>query len=563
LISRKRKTKSRAWTILIFAAVCASICLGIWYIGENSSSKKRVDIKEYFGVNADEIAIIYNYSLEAAKAVSREGKLYLPLDWVSSVLNDKFYWSDEEELLIYTTPNEILYADGNSKASDGSSQIIRENDRVYIYIELVKTYTDISILSYLEDGANRIYINDKWEPEKLSVINKETKLRASVSRKSSIVRDMAKDDSVVIAAEAEAKGKESWLKVFTKDGYIGFIEKKYVSSDYKEEARYSSFEKPNYTNIVLEKPIVLGWHQITNMEANSGLSKTLENTSGLTVISPTWFSLSDNEGNYTSLADAGYVKEAHSKGLQVWVLIDNLSDKVKSEILLSHSERRKKIIDKLIKDVKTYDIDGINIDFESFKETAAKHYLQFIRELSVSCRKEGIVLSVDVPNYAAFNTFFKRDKLAEVVDYVINMGYDEHHATDTTMGSVASYNFVKNGINNTLTEVPKEKLINAVPFYVRIWKQGESKLSSRALGMSAAKSWVEENSVNLVWDGNLGQYKGEVLQSDGTAYIWLEEERSMALKIKLIKEADIAGVACWKLGLEPASIWSIVNEIKK
>lgn len=81
--------------------------------------------------------------------------------------------------------------------------------------------------------------------------------------------------------------------------------------------------------------------------------------------------------------------------------------------------------------------------------------------------------------------------------------------------------------------------------------------------MSAAKSWVEENSVNLVWDGNLGQYKGEVLQSDGTAYIWLEEERSMALKIKLIKEADIAGVACWKLGLEPASIWSIVNEIKK
>ena len=193
----------------------------------------------------------------------------------------------------------------------------------------------------------------------MSVINKETKLRASVSRKSSIVRDMAKDDSVVIAAEAEAKGKESWLKVFTKDGYIGFIEKKYVSSDYKEEARYSSFEKPNYTNIVLEKPIVLSWHQITNMEANSGLSKTLENTSGLTVISPTWFSLSDNEGNYTSLADAGYVKEAHSKGLQVWVLIDNLSDKVKSEILLSHSERRKKIIDKLIKDVKTYDIDGI------------------------------------------------------------------------------------------------------------------------------------------------------------------------------------------------------------
>lgn len=561
MVSRKRKKKSRVWIIPLLIIICIGAYFAMIYIEENSSSKRMADINAYFGVSGDKAAIIYNYNIEDFKAINREGAFYLPLEWVENSLNDKFYWSDKENLLIYTTPDEILYADAQSMSSDGKPQIIIDDGKAYVYIELVKTYTDISTLIYTDNGVNRIYVNDQWDPEKLSVISRDTKMRVSSSRKGDIVKDMVKDEDIIMVSDTRTDGNDAWIKVFTRDGYIGYVEKRRVSSDYKEEAKHSSFEKAKYTNISLEKPVILGWHQVTSAEANSGLSNLLERAGSLTVVSPTWFSLSDNEGNYTSLADAQYVNEAHARGVQVWALIDNLSDKVKSEVLFADSENRRKLIDSLIKDVNTYDIDGINIDFESFKEVAAKHYLQFIRELSVACRKEKIVLSVDVPNYASFNTFFKRDRLAEVVDYVINMGYDEHYAGDKTMGSVASYSFVKNGIADTLTQVPKEKLINAVPFYVRIWKQGENGLTSKALGIKAAKEWVDENAVNLVWDDSLGQYKGEILQSDGTAYIWMEEEKSMSLKIKLIKDADLAGVACWKLGLEPDDIWDVVNEI--
>jgi len=217
----------------------------------------------------------------------------------------------------------------------------------------------------------------------------------------------------------EQKGK--WDRVLTETGLLGYIKRKHLKNITKGN-RVSSFDKPEYTSISMNEKVVLGWHQVTATAANKNLSKVVDNTKGMNVISPTWFKLSDNNGNYTSIASKDYVDAAHSSGLKVWPLIDNFSDKISTLKILSSSTNRKKLISNLMSDAKEYEFDGINIDFESLTQDNAPHFIEFIRELSASCRNNGLVLSVDVPTPASYNMYYERDALAEVVDYVINTG---------------------------------------------------------------------------------------------------------------------------------------------
>ena len=190
------------------------------------------------------------------------------------------------------------------------------------------------------------------------------------------------------------------------------------------------------------------------------------------------------------------------------------------------------------------------------------HYIQFLRELSVKCRTNGIVLSVDNYVPASYNAFYDREEQGEIVDYVIIMGYDEHHSRSETAGSVASIGYTREALENTLEEVPAEKIIMGIPFYTRLWREatidGVTSLSSEALSMASAESVIEQYGAEPVWDEETGQYYIEY-ERDGAVYkMWQEEERSIEEKMKVIHDAQIAGVAAWRLGYETPEIWNVI-----
>ena len=387
-----------------------------------------------------------------------------------------------------------------------------------------------------------------WGTRTTAVTAKKGYIRVKGGIKSPVVAAPDKDTKVTVLEKMD-----NWSKVAAPGGYIGYIENKLLESENEEEFK-SSREPLVYESTHLDEKVVLGWHQVTNLNGNKNLDAVLENTDGINVISPTWFSLTDNSGSYQSLASRDYVDAAHEKGIQVWALLDNFSSKVQTEKLLASTTTRRKLINSLMADVETYDLDGLNMDFESLKQEAGVHYIQFLRELSVSCREKGIILSVDNYVPAAYNQFYDRKEQGIVVDYVIIMGYDEHYAGGEP-GSVASLTYVKNGIEKTLEDVPKEKVINGVPFYTRIWTETDSETKSEAVGIAKAKEWVKENQVELYWQEELGQYYGELESPAGFSYVWMEEEDSLKLKMGLIRSYDLAGVACWKLGLEDKEVW--------
>ena len=298
---------------------------------------------------------------------------------------------------------------------------------------------------------------------------------------------------------------------------------------------------------------------MTNQDANGQLLNRIANTKGLTTISPTWFSIADTDGNISSLASQEYVNYAHQQGLEVWALVDNFTEGVSTYETLSRTSSRQRLVNQLIAAAIQYGLDGINVDFEMITEDCARAYIEFIRELSIMCRINGIVLSVDNYVPTASSDHYSREEQGVFADYVIIMGYDEHYAGSEEAGSVASYSFVENGIQKTLEEVPAEKVINAVPFYTRFWKTDpDGTVSSEALGMDSADERLANNGAEAVWDEETRQYYAEFEYEGSTYQIWLEEERSIEEKMGLIREYNLAGVASWRLGYERSTIWDVI-----
>ena len=280
------------------------------------------------------------------------------------------------------------------------------------------------------------------------------------------------------------------------------------------------------------------------------------------MISPTWFKLCDNEGGYTSFASADYVQKAHDRGLEVWALIENIEykDSISMYEILSSTTTRQKLIDSLMNDLITYGIDGINVDFEQLSMDCGEHFVEFIRELSVACRKNGKVLSVD--NYVPrdFNDYYDRKEQGIVADYVIVMGYDEHYAGSKEAGSVASIDYVEDGIAQTVKEVPAEKVINAIPFYTRIWETTGDGISSQAVDMVTAEQFISNHGITAEWDENTCQNYGEYTSGDSRYQVWLEDADSIKVKLNVMENYGIGGVAEWRLGFEKPEIWDVIGE---
>lgn len=572
-----RKRPKRWLPTAISCALILVICAvaGFRYIRERySPSKERVDLNEMYQVTAaDEAAILVNNLLTEEKAKIREGEAYLSYSYVTSMLNKRIYIDERERLLLYVLPDRIEQAAEGTRLSDmagwndvaGNNAPVwyEENAVLYVSVSCIRQFTAVDFQLYEQPG--RLYVDTSWGIRQQSAVLEDTQLRRLGGIKSEIVADVAAGSQVVILDRME-----EWSEVRTAEGFIGYIQNKNLEEPAVSETS-SDFTEPEYTNLSRDYEICLVWHQVFEQTSGEALEEALSAAQGVNVIAPTWFSLSDDMGNFTSLADTGYVETAHARGLEVWALIDNFNTEVSTYEVLSRTSTRTTLIRNLMEAVRQYGLDGINIDFEGIKEDVGIHFVQFIRELSTACRQSGTVLSVDNYVPSAGTAYYDRAEQGVMADYLIIMGYDEHWRTSDA-GSTASLPFVVSGIENTLLEAPQDRVINALPFYTRVWEfdpaaevaegadplSAEYVLSSTAVGMGKARRLLEDGEAELVWNEEIGQYYGEYEQEGSLYRIWLEDIRSLQAKLNATASYDLAGIAFWKLGLESEDAWEAV-----
>lgn len=529
-------------------------------------SKERMALDDYFDTKEDEFAVIMRDHIYEKSGLLIDEHAYIDYDTVIEECNNRFYWDSNENILTYTTPNEVIRAEvgssdytiNKSKNSLGYPIVKTNGDQVYVALEYVKLFSDIKYEIFEE--PKRIVFQYVSGEHLYTKTKKATQLRFEPSIKSPILKDLPKDEKLLLV-DVGVETSKKFTKVITSDGIIGYVQNKMITSS-EYETLTSDFQKPTYTHIEKDYKVNLVWHQVTNQDANNNLSRLLENTKGITTVSPTWFSVNNSKGGISSLASQSYVDRAHDLGLEVWALVDDFNKDVKLIDVLSYTSRREKLINQLVAEVIKYNIDGINIDFERITADSAIHYIQFLRELSIKCRSNGIVLSIDNYVPAAYNKFYNRAEQGEIADYVIVMGYDEHHGNSETSGSVSSIPFFEEGLVNTLKEVPKERVIMGMPFYTRIWvettKDDKTTVTSSAWSMEESEKNMTQNGAKKEWDEKTGQYYAEY-KKDGKVYkCWLEDERSIESRMKIINDHEVAGVAAWRLGLESSSIWNTI-----
>lgn len=545
--------------------------------GRYKPTEEVLDYASEMGLADDEYAVTLNHEvLKEDKAVSIDGSVYLSMVLVTETINTRFYWDENEKLFLFTTPEAVMQItpdqqsytvktwDGSSEADDGYTIVRTHNDSYYVAAEFVKAHTQMDYAEYTE--PNRVVMNTKWAEQQTVTLKKDTAVRYKGGVKSEVLRQASKGEKMVLL-----EAYDDWTNVATEDGYIGWVANKALYDAETETPEAPAFDAPEYTSIHKDYKINLGWHQVMSAAANSNLSSVLATTSGINTLSPTWFSFADTDGEVTSIATKDYVDTCHANNIEVWALFSNefpgddgtrYFDSEKTDAVLGYTSKREKAIKSVISYVQKYGIDGINIDFELISQTGADDYIEFIRELSIACRANHIILSVDnyVPEYTYY---YNRREQGIVADYVVIMGYDETQAGSETPGPVASLNFVRKGITDTIDIVDKSKVINGIPFYSRVWcTKPDGTVSSFACGMTEALGYLTDHQVTPQFVEDIGlNYGSYTSDKDGNFYeIWLQDATAVEEEMKLIKEFDLAGVAEWKVGFESGSeIWDTIQ----
>lgn len=550
---------------IVLIIIIGGVTFGSRILEKYSYSKERADLNAYYGITgSQEAAIVLQDEIVEEKARISGGICYLDMATIHKYLNDRFYVDGGEGLLLYTLPEDIVRNSIGSSVKEtaqGSEELgytaaIWEGDTLYVALDYIKQYTNFSYQLFTD--PYRIQLTTEWPSYEVASISKNTQVRVKGGVKSEILTDVQKGDQVSVLEQME-----TWSKVKTADSVIGYVENKRLSGIRSEQPiPVTDYQEPEYTSLTRDHKINLGWHVVASAGGNDTFNSVTANAGNLNVISPTWFKLCDNEGGYTSFASADYVQKAHDRGLEVWALIENIEykDSISMYEILSSTTTRQKLIDSLMNDLITYGIDGINVDFEQLSMDCGEHFVEFIRELSVACRKNGKVLSVD--NYVPrdFNDYYDRKEQGIVADYVIVMGYDEHYAGSKEAGSVASIDYVEDGIAQTVKEVPAEKVINAIPFYTRIWETTGDGISSQAVDMVTAEQFISNHGITAEWDETTCQNYGEYTSGDSRYQVWLEDADSIKVKLNVMENYGIGGVAEWRLGFEKPEIWDVIGE---
>lgn len=551
---------------ILLILVIAGGVIGKKVYDKYSYSTERADLAEYFGASGEYSAIILGNEKVEEQALVRGGVCYFDIDTVHAYLTETFYEDDAEELLLYTTPTQTIRTSfgASSYTTSAGEQTVdyvicfQEGDTLYIAADYVKQFVAFAYQCY----DYRVQLTTDSPEVQIAEIAKDTAIRLRGGVKSEILEDVSAGEQVIVLEEME-----TWSKVKSADSVIGYVENKRLKNEATAvmDMAAEAVEQEEYTSISMDSKVSLGWHAIGGVGGNDTLYEMVSGTKGMNVIAPTWFSLNDEEGGFRSFASSSYVETAHKMGLQVWGVLDNFNyanetgTALSTYNVLSSTTKRQKLVADIAQTAVSLGLDGINIDFEQLTSDSGVHFVQFLRELSVACRANGLVLSVD--NYVPFNfnDYYRLDIQGQVCDYVIIMGYDEHWHGSGDPGSVASIDYVSEGLARTLEEVPAAKVINALPFYTILWKTDNGTVTDEYITMNNQADFISRYGLTPTWDEETCQNYSEWTSGSALYQIWFEDAESIQVKLNVMNTDGIAGVAVWRLGYGTEAAWELIN----
>jgi spore germination protein YaaH len=563
--------KEKRLSTIAGALVLTLIAAGVLavYLVRTAPNKKIV---EPFDIQGTRLVIDGELITKYPSPYLANDQVYLPFKTIKDYF-DKYIWYDEAlKMVTVTTRDRVirmrtgsLDALINDNPMELAFPVVERNGTVYLPINFLREFYGITV-SYAEsndvviiDYNNKVY-RTAWPLNARTFVRKGPSIHEPIVKKFEGHGDKGLDiyrtfeTSLVVFDESE-----EWYRVRANDGTLGYVRKDEVEIS---GTQYVIEEKEGTDPPVLtEGKINLIW-EMTYSKSNIKLG---EETPGIDVISPTWFEIIDRAGTIKNRATPEYVENAHKNGWQVWALFsNNFNDIEGTSIILNNSDMRQEIIRNILAYAALYKLDGINIDFENMYKTDKDAYTQFVREFYPLAKEQGLYVSVDVSVPDGSDTWskcFDRKALAESVDYVCLMTYDQHWSTSPKAGSTAELIWVEENLQKTLKEVPANKLLLGIPLYTRLWTVDSgspgSKPSSVVLNVEGAWKNADENEAAVVWNDISGQYQA-TYEKDGKAYhMWIEDQNSVNTKTSLVHKYNLAGACVWAANFADKNVFRI------
>jgi len=523
------------------------IVLGAVFFITRLSGGRTVSPGEYFGVKASQAAVVVNGRVLETKGITADGKVYIPYESLWNEIDAGFYLKDDGSLVL-TLPSETLVW----KTEDEGKPVLESGGSIYVSADVLQQNGSLDC-EVFHDPERAVVFTSFDGLEQTSVL-KEAKVRMKPSGTGNIVTVLTEGSSVYCTGTSG-----NWTEVTTADGFSGYVQTEALDSENMTAVEHEEDPRFAFEPLKLGSRAAMVWHYVDMQENNIYLDAYLADAKGVNVVSPTWFYVADAAGTVNSYAESAYMETAGQKGIHVWPTIaDTEPASEVTGVWLADDNARQKAVEGLMEAADRFGFDGINVDLETVRASEAHDFLQFLRELTAAAHRRNIIVSVD--NYVPTHTkYYNRAEQAEIVDYIVVMAYDEHTASSEKAGSVASLAFVRKGIEDTLLEVPAEKLILGVPFYTRTWTEemGKPGLSTAAVGMEKAVQFAEEHDIPLDFDEACGQYTGTAEDGQYRYSIWMEDETSLEKRLSLVDEYGLAGASAWRIGFESNNIWTV------
>ena len=497
-----------------------------------------------------------------------------------------------EDGVIYISTKDIAnFFDGNITYDDKYDQIITSSDTKLATLKIgenkctinssdtrtiasAKKIGDQFYLPFSEISKGVYNVETKYVQETDTVVlvsldraltyansSKNNSIKYEPTIFSKTVDKIEKGDTVTVVNSKGESQNNTWTKVTTENGKIGYVKTNSLANT-KQIRNELTIEKQ------IDGNISLVWDYFSQY---ASAPKRTGSIKGVNVVSPTFFSLQKlGRGNIVAnVGQAGedYIKWAHNNGYKVWALLTNDGMKETTSEILNDYKLREQLINNIITIVMTYDLDGINLDFENMYETDKNMYSRLVIELAPRLKELGKVLSVDVTapdGSPEWSLCYNRNLIGEVADYIVFMGYDQNGISSPKEGTTAGCDWVEANIKKFLgqEEVDANKIILGTPFYTRVWSEENGKINSKVIDMDDIYSSLPEGT-KIEWDDSLKQNYAEYQKGGKTYKIWIEDSESLRYKLELVNTYNLAGAAYWEKDRETDDVWDIVSEILK
>ena len=554
-IEKKKSKIGIIIEIIIIALVLIVGAIGGYYVIKRNYIVSKINQTNLIINNSNATSSLKN------NVYIKDGVVYVSKPDIYNFFDNTIIYDEKYNQVVTTSSTKIasLPIDSKQIQVNSSNTTIKAgaiilDEIAYVPIsELDEVY---NIKTTYVESEDLVYIDSLDREQQTATLKKDSSIKYKPTIISATLAKAKQGDTLTIANRSDYPVPNGWTRVRTENGTLGYIQTGKLNE-------FKTIREKAEEKAKIEGPISLAWDYYS--EYVSAPTRTGKIT-GVNVVSPSFFYMTkySTTNVYENVGNEGiaYVNWAHGNGYQVWPMFTN-SNMSETSKMLSDYKSRETVINQIIKYIKQYNLDGINIDFEGMYETDKDNFSRLLIEIRPRLNEIGAVLSVDVtaPDGAPeWSLCYDRYTIGKVVDYVMFMAYDQYGVSATKAGTTAGHNWVEANVKKFLgqEEVKAEKIILGIPFYTRVWKESNGNVTSSVVNIGNVNNVIPSNATKT-WDEDLQQYYVEYTRGGATYKIWVEDEKSIEAKLDLVSKYNLGGAAYWEYDRATNSIWNLIE----